>query len=513
MKNIKRTFFQRGSGTLCLYISIVLTLLIGCAAPKKQLENKNNYQTTRERADKDFDEFDQGVTSNDKLATYPTLRKSFEKKPSWVENYPTFEDYIVGIGMAGKTGNKEDDIERAKSAARKDLASQIRVKIESETDYVTRENSIKTDERNSWYSEKDISTKIRSMVDEEIEGIQLVDNWESMDGYWYYYRLSKAELARQIQQRLKNSKRMAVDFYKKAMDYKNRHQYVTALEYLGKAYNSLTDYLGKPVEAMLDGSATIINNEIERQISSILSNLNFVKINDGQVAKIGSGTKMPLIVKVVYGRNDPVRSVKVNFDVLDGEAKITKEAITDSEGMAKCRIDQILKGKGSLKIRAVADLKNSLNLDQDYAKNLIKNNFVNFSIGIRKKTIFMKATEESLGRKRSSPLIESYIKGQVANLSYVDFSNSKSDADYLLEVEVTTRKGSEYNGIFFCYADLNVKIVDLSTEKQVYQKEQTGIKGAGLDYERASIKAITSIKDEIKNEFIRDVVNAIEGKI
>lgn len=512
MKNIKRTHFL---------ISIIIVLLIGCTAPKKGLE-EGQYKETIERADKAFEELDESDTSKKRSIDERSRREPSKEKPrtklikempSWVENRPTPEDYIVGIGMAGKTENKEDDIKRAKSEARKDLAAQIRIKIESETDYRTRENTIKTDKRSSWYSEQDISTRIHSMVAEEIEGIEFVDSWESEDGYWYYCRLSKAELARQIKEKLENSKKMAVDFYKKAMDYKNGHQYINALEYLGKAYNSLIDYLGKPVEVMLDGSSVIINNEIERQISSILSNLKLVKLNDGQSSKIGSGLRKPLIVKVVYGQDYPVKSVKLNFNVITGDAEITKEAITNSEGTAECQVDKILKGKGNLKIKAVADLKNLLNLEEAYAKSLIKNSFVNFSIEIRKKTIFMKVTEESLGKKRSHPFIESYIKDLVAKNSHVDFSDNRSDADCLLEVKVTTRRGNEYQGIYFSYADINVKLIDLSTDKQIYQREQTGVKGAGLNYEQASMKALTNIKDKIKDEFIRDIVSAIEGQI
>lgn len=501
-----------------------MILLIGCAAPKKRLE-EDKYQRTVERADKAFGELDEGGTSKKRLIKErprgkPSIKKPrkklIEERPSWVENYPKSEDYIVGIGMAGKTGNKEDDIKRAKAEARKELAAQIRIKVESVTDYMSREEAIETDKYSSRYSEQDISTRIHTMVAEEIKGIQLVDSWESEDGYWYYYRLSRENLNRQIKEKLENSKKMAVDFYKKAVDYKNSYFFINALEYFGKAYNSLIDYLGKPVVVALDDSTIIINNEIERQISSILSNLEVIKVNDGQSSKIGYGLKKPLIVKVVYGTTDqdyPVKSIKVNFKVVNGKAEITKEAITDPEGIAKCKVDKILKGKGSLKIKAVVDLRGSLNLEKDYAKSLIKNSFVDFSVNVRRKTIFMEVVEESLGKIRPQPLIESYIKDLVAKNSYVDFSDNKSDADCLLELKVTTRKGSEYQGIYFSYADINIRLVDLSTNKQIYQREQTGIKGAGLDYEKASIKALTNIKEEIKEGFINNIVNSIEGKI
>lgn len=501
-----------------------MILLIGCAAPKKRLE-EDKYQRPIERADKAFGELDEGDTSKERLIEEKSRRqpskekhrkKQFTEKPSWVENYPKSEDYIVGIGMAGKTGNKEDDIKRAKAEARKELAAQIRIKVESVTDYMSREKAIETDKYSSRYSEQDISTRIHTMVAEEIKGIQLVDSWESEDGYWYYYRLSRENLNRQIKEKLENSKKMAVDFYKKAVDYKNSHFFINALEYFGKAYNSLIDYLGKPVVVALDDSTIIINNEIEKQISSILSNLKVIKVNDGQSSKIGYGLEKPLIVKVVYetlGQDYPVKSVKLNFSVVAGNADITKEAMTNSEGTAECKVDKILEGTGSLKIKADVDLKDSLNLEKDYAKSLIKNSYVNFSIDILKKTICMKTTEESLGKIRPQPLIESYIKDLVAKNSYVNFSDNKSDADCLLEVKVTTREGSEYQGIYFSYADINIKLLDLSTNKQIYQREQTGVKGAGLDYEQASMKALTNIKGKIKDEFIKDIVNAIEGQI
>ena len=107
-----------------------------------------------------------------------------DNRPSWLKSRPIDHAYYVGISGTSKTNNEFDYASNTKSKALEDLASEIKVKVES--------NSVLFQlERNDAFRDS-YESVIKSKTSQEIEGFELVDAWETETEYWVYYRLSKA---------------------------------------------------------------------------------------------------------------------------------------------------------------------------------------------------------------------------------------------------------------------------------------------------------------------------------
>src|SRR6056297_2029137 len=118
------------------------------------------------------------------LISCSSARISSNRQPEWVTSRPLDNSYYIGIGISSKAGSNPDYIQVAKSNALQDMASEISVEI-SGTSLL---NQIEDEKGFREKFESNIQTKIA----DELEDYELVDQWESPDRYYVYYRLSKA---------------------------------------------------------------------------------------------------------------------------------------------------------------------------------------------------------------------------------------------------------------------------------------------------------------------------------
>ncbi len=130
-------------------------------------------------------------------------------KPFWVKNRPINSLDYVGIGVA-KINPDVNYIESAKNNALSDLASEIKVNLESNTVYIQTE-------RDGIFKE-DFRSTIKTTAATQIEGYEIVDSWQDVNEYWVYYRLSKADYLKRIEDKRLNAKRTSLAHLKSAKE-------------------------------------------------------------------------------------------------------------------------------------------------------------------------------------------------------------------------------------------------------------------------------------------------------
>lgn len=96
-------------------------------------------------------------TNNTTIESYEPIGYTHIEKPEWITEYPIDDNYFIGIGSSN-TGKKQSDMEAAKKNAIVALSSDVASNIEA----------YNAELFDSWYSEE--------------------------DGYWFYYRISKAKI-------------------------------------------------------------------------------------------------------------------------------------------------------------------------------------------------------------------------------------------------------------------------------------------------------------------------------
>lgn len=100
-------------------------------------------------------------------------------------HYPSNPAYFIGVGGSPDTGDRQGDLERARAKALSQLASEIEVTIRSDQTFRQTETS-------TGGGSSTVDIIVRTLTEQNLEGIELVDNFHSeREGYWFYFRLSK----------------------------------------------------------------------------------------------------------------------------------------------------------------------------------------------------------------------------------------------------------------------------------------------------------------------------------
>jgi hypothetical protein len=85
------------------------------------------------------------------------------------------------------------------------------------------------------------------------------------------------------------------------------------------------------------------------------------------------------------------------------------------------------------------------------------------------------------------------------------FTDDAIQADWLLTISTSTRKGGEVDGIYFAYLEAAVSLVEKRTAKEIYSNNFTGFKGGALDYDQAGQKAYEAGIKHISGEIIKSL--------
>jgi hypothetical protein len=101
-------------------------------------------------------------------------------------------------------------------------------------------------------------------------------------------------------------------------------------------------------------------------------------------------------------------------------------------------------------------------------------------------------------------LLEPKLKAELSNHG-CSFTSNHSEADWLLSIEASTRRGSEFNGIYTAYLDVIISLVECKSGKEIYKNNFTDLKGGGIDYDRAGRKAYDNSVEKISGEIIKSI--------
>ena len=142
--------------------------------------------------------------------------------PTWAQSRPISSTYYIGIGVAQK-GSGQDFRGVAKENALSDLASEIKVNVNSNSLLYTLEREYKF--------EQEFRETIRTSTDLDLEDFELVENWEDENSYWMYYRLNKATYAENQRQKKEAAETLAIDFLAKAESAKEEGRTYKSIDY------------------------------------------------------------------------------------------------------------------------------------------------------------------------------------------------------------------------------------------------------------------------------------------
>ncbi len=213
----------------------------------------------------------------------------------------------------------------------------------------------------------------------------------------------------------------------------------------------------------------------------------------------------PILVNVTLGNNVLI-DIPLSFNISKDEAKVLETSISTSKtGVAELVLntDQ-LSSSGEYIVDAVIDVAKLL--DVDPASDFLESTLIEFppqvlqiKLEIFAPTVYVSSVESSLGKPLGINILAPSVKNSLVELDY-KFVESPEEADYLINIESSTREGQANQYAHFAYLDATVSMIRTDTGKEIYKNSLTSVKGAGANFDLASAKAYEKAKTSIGSD-------------
>jgi hypothetical protein len=437
--------------------------------------------------------------------------------PDWVNNQPKMPGYYVGIGVATNHGNEGDDWARARNAAYVELASTLKVHINGViTDYF-KENNLKLYKgdnvtKDTTRQDSSYATDTQFFVDQTLEGVEIHDRWKDTKAikYWMLVRLSKAEIARRLREKLEKARKKALDYVKAGIKAEKDGRVADAFKGYFHSYLALREYFGGVVEYDVDGDGKpdVLNHEIERAVTRLASSMDWKVEEPNLKAVIGSGIENPLAVTVSF-KGNPVNSLPVAFAFQRGTGSIEEKVTTGNDGLASARVIKIYGEKKAI-LGARVDVDALVSGQRDakvvlakFGKDLDRKTG-KFFVELEELSIYINIEEENLGEEVKPGSIATDVKDKLSKALGVVFTGSSRGADMEIKGVATTGSCSDFMGQRMCTARVNVTVIDRLKNRQLFSKKYK-IKGNGENDEEAGLAALRKAGPRIAKKIIEQM--------
>ena len=420
------------------------------------------------------------------------------KKPDWVNKRPIDNNSYIGIGVAEKDTETSEYIQKAKNRALREIASEITVTISSATlNQILEKAGVVKEE---------FESQIQSSTQAQLEGYELVDTWEDKKQYWVYYTLSKEKYTQLRKAKIDKAVSLSLDFYSKAEQKKASNQITEALQLYLQAFNPIEPFLSEPLETMYNGQDIYLLNTIHSSLQQVLGMISLKPVQPEIDATIGRGLVDPILFRAFYIQS-PIANFPLFYSFLKGEGELIENDKTGMNGLASCRVSNIVSADKMQVIKAEMAMdklvtQEELNpIIQDIIKSLSIPS-ANVLLNVVGPQVFIESTELNFGESLDVNYIEPKLKEKLSEYGY-SFVDMKSDADYVIVIDAQSRKGSTVYNMCSAFVDVTISVMDMSTYEEIYKNTFSNVKGINTDMDKAGLSAFDNASKQISAEIIQ----------
>ena len=439
-----------------------------------------------------------GCSSGKKSARTDALKNA----PEWVKQTPNNPAFYHGVGMVFKAG-QQDYRERARQVALSEIAGSISVTISSSSVL----NQFEFDRTYSEY----FRDNIRTSTQQQLEGFELVENWENDQQYWVYYRLSRSKWAQIRQERIDKALGLSKSKFDHAISFSAEGKHTDALRFYIRSVEDIRDFLGEDLRITMDNSERSYSTTLTAAVISELQNLKIMFPEEKLTLKPGSTFGNTSLEATLSDENRrPVAGIPVitRLSWLPGN---NLEDITDARGKFSISIGKIDSRKRSEQITSV------INLDK-----LVRDNTSDMTV--RKLFEGMKVSSFVLPVELIPPMFSIFLNEKNLGKSIVNSGlgeeigrllrqdgfevTSGSNSDYSIVIESDTRESSERNGRFSVTFSATVMVKDRDN-KTLYNKTINDITGLGASFSAAGEDAYRSFTGKFRINIYPEILQAL----
>lgn len=438
-------------------------------------------------------------------ACSPKVRQPVDTRPAWLKGESAQRGYYTGVGHSIKDGTN-NYVHAAKKSALDDLVSQIKVTVSSTS-------ILSTFEENRSTFKETYEQIIQTFAADEIEEFELAGSWEDERNYWVYYRLSVARYREIKEEQKRNAVLLATDFLKKARASEAAQDYLQALGFYFQSFRSVEKYLAEAIPVTVEGQEFLLTNEVYASIQKILNTIQLrIDPAELQVNRRVNLKEQPLTVKATFrGSNKPASMLPLQAAFDKGAGDVFPDYKTDESGTAKILVTKIASREQEQTVAVKLNV-DAISGSSSPVYNLVAKTLsvpvTKVLLKVQRPVVYMVAEEKSLGTARNNNQISNKLKNLLANNGF-EFTNDKSAADLLFEVQADSEKGSVSGSIYITFLTGVIKVTAAREGKEIYATTLDRIKGYGLDYERSSQDAYNKALETLEKERMAELLNTI----
>ena len=370
-----------------------------------------------------------------------------KRKPSWVKQRPSDQEYYIGRAMSLKEGGEVTYRTEARNKALKELSSEIKVTISA--------NSILRQFENNYLIKEEFESQTSESVDATLEGYE-VFTWEDKKEYWVMVRLNKDKYAMRKKMKLDYAKKMSATYYydgQKAVGKGNIYEgllfFVQAIKAI-KAHVS-EDLTYKDIEGNLNLGADIFS-----AIQAAFRKVKLVSDQPTYTMQFSKEMEYPLTLKAYYidalGEERAIQNLPLKYLFTKGEGELTTKGTTGRDGSARCDIIRLISKRRSQEITALFDLDLFLEKESEEDKVLLKAFFhkeylptAKFNIEVQKSTAYVVINEVIFGESSYQGIFGKMMRSELAQ-SYFNITENKDEADFIVKIDSEFIAGDERRG-------------------------------------------------------------------
>lgn len=426
--------------------------------------------------------------------------RSFEPEPSWVTKSPISSGYYIGVFGVQKTNPNYR--EAAKKGALDNLSSEISVNISGES-------FLHTIEKNGDLSQE-FQQNVKVSSKENLEGFELIGNWDGETEYWVYYRLSKSKHAALKKEKLDAAMHLAKELYAKAIVKHNESHYHQAFLLCIQSLEAVSEYFDKPLKTTFKEKEVYLATEVFSFLQQLVSEVKLEAPFKNKVVKLGEELTGNDIYVNVYGKqNKPLVSIPLKAEY---KAVFMKKFRVNSNehGRAEFNLGKINQSQKTQTIHAQVDFKR---LAEEVTKDrlvlaltkYLASSEVKATLTIEPPKVYVVSKEKAFNRTVASKL-SSAVKQSLISKGF-EVAASRSSADLVLYINGDTQSSGVNRGVHTVYFKGNIEVFQNSDNRIVYSEAFQEEKSLQIDKYRASDDAYNKAESYLKRRLIPKLAN------
>ena len=435
------------------------------------------------------------------LDSVPEIVDKSDDRPDWIKNRPYGSFDYIGIGASSKVRNPDEYMKVAKNNALSDLSSEISITVKSNSFLYVLDRKYKFDE--------EFTQGIQTFSDQNLEGFEFVDSYETEFEYWVYYRLNKALYKENFEKRRKESIDLSYDLFQKGQSQRNIGDLAGALGLYTRALGGLREYWGESNTVATEDGEIFLENEILFNLQEMMSEINIKPSSEIVTLNMDNAYTNNFAVSVLY-KGSPLKNAKINFSYPSEHGMKKLYFVSNENGIAVAEIKDFEKTtkKKHLSIEMDLDywMDNATEIEKEISK-IVRPKELSIPIQLIKPSFYFNVKEDNLGNELSSPIISNVLKNGLTQRDF-KISNSKSESDLIVELQANTEKAGTSFSFHVAHCNMEIKVID-KNGNIIYQNAYHDIKGLNVDFEAAGIKALGNVAEKVKKSMLKELINSV----